>query len=134
MVILAAAIYFAQVFALGFALGVLRVSLLEPQLGAARAELIELPIMVACCAWLARRRVARTHDLTPRRQLAVGAFALLMLLTAECALGYTLEGRSPRAVLFDRDPLAGALYYVSVAAFAAWPWYFAQRRLANRQP
>ncbi|MBL8724455.1 MAG: hypothetical protein JNK49_10440 [Planctomycetes bacterium] len=123
----AALTYFALVFALGFALGSLRVPLLVPHLGVRTAELIELPFMVLGSAWLAAFRVRCTRDLGPRQQLAVGGLALLCLLTAEVLLGVWLTGRGPLQVLFDRDPVAGPVYYSALLCFALWPWWFARR-------
>lgn len=123
----AAIVYFACVFAAGFVLGTVRVALLAPRLGERTAELIELPVMAAVSLLVARWRVARTAKLRPARQLAVGWLALAMLLGAECALGALLAGRPPAAVLFDRDPVAGAAYGAALLAFAFGPWFWARR-------
>lgn len=126
-VIRAAALYFALVFALGFALGAMRVTWLVPRLGAPTAEVIELPVMVLGSALIARWRGRRNPSWPPRRQLAVGGLALVLLLAAECTLGVAMQRRSVLEVLFDREPVSGALYYVSVLAFALWPWFWARR-------
>ncbi len=123
----AGAVYFALVFAAGFLLGMVRVPLLVPRLGERTAELIELPVMVVVLVPVSRWRQRRTPDLSPRQQLGVGGFALLLLLAAECALGALLQGRSPVEVLLGHDPVSGSLYYASLVLFAVLPWWWARR-------
>lgn len=123
----AAAVWFAQVFALGFGLGAVRQLLLVERLGPRAAELVEIPVMCVCIAWLARRRERRTRPFGPARQLAIGFLALAFLLVAECALGFAMEGRTPRATLFDRDPVAGPAYAVGLLWFALAPWWWSRR-------
>ncbi len=91
----AAATYFGLVFLLGFALGTLRVTLLEPSLGSATATLIELPFMLAACwpicGWTLRRwSVPRTAS----ARLLMGLLAFALLLSAEALLGVLGFGRS----------------------------------------
>lgn len=124
----AAAVYFLCVFGAGFVLGAVRVPLLEPRFGERTAELVELPFMVAISLLVARWRVRRTPGLRAARQLAVGGLALLLLLAAECTLGFLLEQRGPLAVLFDRDPVAGSAYWVALIVFALAPWWFSRAR------
>lgn len=126
-VVRAGALYFAIVFALGFALGAVRVTWLVPRLGAPTAEVIELPVMLLGSALIARWRGRRNPTWPPRRQLAVGGVALVLLLAAECTLGVAMQRRNVFEVLFDREPVSGALYYAAVLAFALWPWYWARR-------
>lgn len=133
-VLRAGAIYFGIVFAVGFALGALRVSLLAPYVGAADAELIELPVMVAVVAAVARWRQRATPTWSPRRQAGVGAAALVLLLATECAAGYFAQGRSPYDVLFARDPAPGAAYVLSLLAFAALPWWWSLPAAERRWP
>ena len=53
-------------------------------------------------------------------------------MTAEIALGVAL-GRGPVAqVLFDRDPVSGPAYYLSLAIFGAMPWLL--RRPSAQRP
>ncbi len=91
----AGALYFALMFALGFVLGIGRVSWLVPRLGPVTAALIETPIMLAvswfACVALLRRfsvRVATSH------RLAMGALAFVLLIGAETLLGLYGFGRS----------------------------------------
>ena len=50
--ITAGLVYAALVFAVGFALGALRVTLIAPRLGETRAVLLEAPVMLAV-SWMA---------------------------------------------------------------------------------
>ncbi len=52
-----AASYFVAVFAVGFGLGVLRVTLVVPALGERLAELAEMPFMIAASVFFAWRFV-----------------------------------------------------------------------------
>lgn len=127
----AGAVYFALVFAAGFVLGMVRVPLLVPRLGARTAELLELPVMVLVVVLVSRWRQRRTPELRPAQQLAVGGVALLLMLAAECALGALLQGRSPAEVLLAHDPVSGSLYYASLLLFAVLPWWWARRAAAE---
>lgn len=133
-VLRAATIYFALVFGLGFALGVVRQLVVAPRVGAATAELLEMPVMVAAIVVVARLRQRRTSDLDSRRQLLVGGVALLLLLGAECLLGLALRDRSPTATLFDRDPVNAAAWYGALLVFAAMPWCWSRRAPPQRSP
>lgn len=121
---LAAALhYFACVFGAGFALGTVRVPLLEPRLGVRWAELLEMPLMavviVAAARWVVRR-----HALPPRAtvRLGAGAGALVLLLAAEAGLAIALRGASLREVVSDRDPVSGAVYALMLLLYALMPW------------
>lgn len=126
-VVAAAVVYFACVFAAGFAFGAVRVPWLVPRLGERAAELLELPCMVVVVALVARWRQRRTPALPPRQQLVVGGLAWLLLLAAECVLGAWLLGRSPAEVLLAHDPVSGLVYYAATILFALGPWYWACR-------
>lgn len=87
--------YAATVFAVGFALGTLRVLLIAPRLGEVAAVWIELPIILTASLLLARRiirRFAIAPRLSPRAVMGAVAFAMLMVF--EFALGSLLFGRS----------------------------------------
>ncbi|KIT17966.1 hypothetical protein [Jannaschia aquimarina] len=92
---LAALAYVTGVFALGFALGVVRVTLILPHMDEMRAVLIELPIMIAASAVLAIWAVRRwgvPASIGPR--LAMGALAFTLLMGLELGLSVTLFGAS----------------------------------------
>ena len=84
----AAAAYFAIAFAAGFVLGTLRVFLLEPNLGAVPATLIELPVMLLV-SWLAAGYVIRTFKVEAKviTRLGMGLLAFAFLIAAEVVLG-----------------------------------------------
>jgi hypothetical protein len=124
----AAFVYFAIVFAVGFALGVLRVGWLVPALGARWAELLELPLMVAASVFAARWTCARLRvPQTPGPRLSMGALALALLLAMEFTLVLTLRGQTIAENLASRDPVSGTGYALSLLAFALFPWWFGRR-------
>lgn len=87
-------LYFLAVFAVGFVLGALRVSVIVPRLGPLTAVLLEIPIMLASawliCGWLLRR-----HTLTAPGRLVMGGLAFGLLMLAELGLSVALAGRTP---------------------------------------
>lgn len=127
---LAAALrYFACVLGAGFVLGMVRVPLLVPRLGARWSELIEMPLM-AIVIVVAARWVVRRHALPPRAaaRLATGLIALVLLLAAEAGLGIALRGGNLRDVVFDRDPVSGPAYAMMLVVFALMPWLVLRNR------
>lgn len=89
-ILVPAAAYVAIVFAAGFALGIFRVTLLAPWIGALAAVACELPLMVAA-SWLAAGWVLARWPLPGSgARLAMGAiaFALLMGLEAVLSLAF----------------------------------------------
>lgn len=124
-----ALVYFGIVFGVGFALGPLRVGVLEPRVGPRTAELIEAPLMlaaiVAASGWLVRRY---RRQASPRTMLGVGLIAVALILVADVAVGVALRGMSAVEVFTNRDPASGAVYYGLLALFAALPGLLARRQ------
>jgi len=112
--------YFATVFAVGFMLGAIRVTLVVPWLGVRWAELAELPLMVLA-SWLAARYwVARFRIVGRGEATAMGLVALGLLVCAE--LGLVLaQGRGVTEYVSGRDPVSGSAYLLSLMLFAAMP-------------
>ncbi|NNK15790.1 MAG: hypothetical protein HKP51_02670 [Sulfitobacter sp.] len=84
-VLLSAIIYTLAVFAVGFALGTIRVLAAAPLIGEGAAVLIELPIMLTVSFFFARWCVRRWQVpafLVPRLLMGFLAFAILMGLEA----------------------------------------------------
>ena len=121
-------LYFAVVFAVGFALGTLRVLWLVPRLGSRTAELMEAPIRLAVTV-LAARWVVRQLEVPSawRRRLIVGCTALTFLLVAEFALAVGLRGQSIREYFATLDPVAGSVFYLSLGMFALMPLLVARK-------
>jgi hypothetical protein len=124
----AGVVYFALVFAAGFALGAFRVLVVVPRLGARAAELIEAPLMLAV-TFLAARWTVRRLAVRPAwtRRLGMGALALVLLLALEFTLVLGLRGLSLREYFATLDPVSGTVYYVLLAVFALMP-LFVERR------
>lgn len=125
-----AVLYFATVFAAGLVLGIVRVPLLVPRLGARVAELLEMPLMLVVIV-LASKQVLRRLDRASGlgAPLAVGLLALGLMIAAELAVAVVLAGRSVADyIVAGRDPVSGAAYIAMLGIFAAMPCFQAWRR------
>lgn len=93
--LIAGAVYFLLLFALGFVLGTVRVVFIAPHSGEVAATLAELPVMLIA-AYFTCRWVLRHWHVPPatgtRWTMVVWFFALLMFF--ETLLGVALFGRS----------------------------------------
>ncbi len=119
--------YFALVFGTGFVLGAIRVAWFVPRLGVRSAELLEMPLMAVVIV-LSARFVVRRFGLppVPGLRLAVGAWALCLLLAAELSLAATLGGQTPAQYLAGRDPVSGSVYAALLIVLALAPWLLAR--------
>ena len=81
-------VYALGVFAVGFVLGMVRVLLVEPALGAAAAVAIEVPLMLGV-SWVVAKAVLRRFPVQRliRHRLAMAGIALLVLVFMETTLG-----------------------------------------------
>jgi hypothetical protein len=125
----AGAVYFALVFAAGFVLGAIRTLWVVPRLGARTAELMEAPIMFGVSILVARW-VVRHLGVLPlwSRRLAMGCFALGLMLLVEFTVVLWIRGLTIRGYLESRDPVSGTVYFVTLGAFAAIPIFVGRRR------
>ncbi len=93
--LVAGTVYFLTLFALGFALGTVRVTLIEPRIGALAATAAEVPVMLAAgflaCRWIVDRWGVSAAG-GPR--LAMALWFIGLLLVSETVLGAALFGRS----------------------------------------
>ena len=87
------AIYFAIVFAVGFALGTLRVLAVAPATGAVIAVLLEAPIMIGV-SWIVARSLLRNRRFGAGECALMGGFAFGLLMAAECTLAIILFDQS----------------------------------------
>lgn len=114
--------YAILTFAVGFALGTVRVLLVVPRVGPTRAVLIELPVILAASWWISRLCVARfrvSRAVAARLVMGVAAFVALML--AEASLSVVLFERPLTEYLVSLTTLAGAIGLAAQVAFAGFP-------------
>lgn len=130
-VVKAAATYFLIVFSAGFILGLIRVPLLVPRMGARASELLEIPVMLVVVTWSAHRIAAQNLDLSRDRLLAVGALALFFMSTAELAMAMALSGQAAWEYVVSRDPVSGTAYLLALLLFAVAPYAFSCRLAAR---
>jgi hypothetical protein len=120
--LLAAVLYFAIVFAVGFALGPIRVYLLEPRLGKAVATLAEAPFLLTAmvaAAPLVQQKLAL--DCGSRTLACMGIVALLLQQAADLAVGIALRGLTVVEQWAQLATPAGSIYMVLLILFAAMP-------------
>jgi hypothetical protein len=124
----AGALYFALVFAAGFLLGTIRTLWIVPSVGTRKAELMEAPVMFLVTI-LASRWVVRHLSLSFSllQRLAVGLVALGLLLLAEVTVVLWMTGLTIAESVAGRDPVAGTVYLVMLAVFAAMPLLVVRR-------
>ena len=117
------AVYFASVFAAGFALRTVRTLWVAPRLGERLAESAEAPLMLAISTLVARASVRRHPELTrSTKWLGVGMLALAMMLLVEFTVVLRLRGMSLDEYFSTRDPVSGSVYYASLALFTILPF------------
>ena len=125
---LAALVYWAMVFALGFALGTVRVLWVIPLVGLVPATLIELPLILGG-SWLAAGWLVRRFGIVSNGEaLAVGALAFVILMAAECALAGVLAGQSPAQWLAGLGQPHALLGLAGQVVFALLPWWRAGQK------
>jgi hypothetical protein len=124
----AGAVYFAAVFAAGFAMGVIRVLLVIPRVGETVAVCLELPLMLAA-SWIVCRRVwKRFPDADPAR---AGAWAFGLLMLAELSLSIIIAGRSVEEHFATYRTVHAMLGLVGQIGFAVIPWIQKQNGVAS---
>lgn len=132
-VIAAGVSYFAAVFAVGFALGAIRMLIVVPLVGETAAEALELPLMLVAIVFTARWVVRRFQ--LPRGvsgRLPTGVVALALMLAAEFLVMLLVRGQGLAEYLASRDALALSLYALGLSAFALMPWLLGN--LTGRRP
>jgi len=117
-----AAYYFAIVFAVGFALGTVRVLWLVPALGERWAELSEMPLMWLASYLATRFLMVRPQGISSGKDAFwTGALALGVLLAVEFTVVLGLRGLTLSDYLGSRDIVSGTAYVVSLVAYALMP-------------
>lgn len=117
----AAVFYVLAAFGLGFVLGPIRELLLAPMLGRLLAVLLELPLMLAFCWWIAPR--ITTHCRVPPGawRLRMGITALALLLALEFLAGIALRGRGLQEWAADFATWPGLVTLLAYLVFALLP-------------
>ena len=117
----ASIIYFGLVFAAGFSLGVVRTIWIAPLIGERTAEIVETPVMIVLSFLAARFVVGRMKAPSLAHRLEVGGLALLLLVLCEVGVVVLIRQQSLAEYVANRDPVAGVVYLVALAVFAAAP-------------
>ncbi|KPF80507.1 hypothetical protein IP88_00010 [alpha proteobacterium AAP81b] len=120
--LIAGTAYFAALFALGFVLGAIRVTLVVPQLGMLGATAVEAPIMLAAGWWLCRRTVRHwrvPEALAPRATMAL--WFVLLLFVVAAMMGLALFWRSLADQGAQLATSAGALGLAAQLVTALFP-------------
>lgn len=113
----AAFAYTLPLFAVAFAIGALRVTVIAPVTGPLLAVALEVPIVLTL-SWAVAARVLARWPLAMRPALALLAFALLLLLELGTALAF---GQTPAQFLRAMTTPAGALGLAGQIGFALIP-------------
>jgi hypothetical protein len=120
--------YFTFVFGAGFVLGTIRTLWVVPRVGARKAELMEMPIMLVVIIMAARWTVLRLA-MPPMQsaRIGIGCIALVLMLVAEFGFVRWIRGLSIKQYFATRDPVSGTAYYLMLMVFAAMPLLVARR-------
>lgn len=118
----AGALYFAVIFALGFALGTIRVLVLLPRFGETAAVLLEGPVILTA-SWFTCRFFITTFSVAPlfSARLLMGASALILLLLAEFGLGVYGFNRSVAEHFAHYATTPGAFGLAGQIVFGLFP-------------
>jgi hypothetical protein len=131
-VLRAAAVYFAIVFAVGLALGPVRVLWLEPWIGATLAVLCEAPLLIF--AMIFGARAAPTWARVEGgwlAHLAIGLIALALQQVADLAVGFGLRGMTLSDQIAYLATPPGVIYAVTLVVFALTPLIAYLRRAGS---
>ena len=121
-VVKAGVLYFALVFGAGFVLGTIRTLWIVPRFCTRKAELMEIPIMLAVTIVAARWTVLRLSVPSMwSARLEMGCIALTLMLIAEFGFVLWIRGLSVKEYFATRDPVSGAAYYLLLIVFAIMP-------------
>jgi hypothetical protein len=124
----AAVLYFAIVFAVGFALGPIRVFWLEPRIGPVMASFCEAPFlliaMVVAASWIPKR-LGLGSDRLILGFMGVGALALQQI--ADFGVGIALRGMTLTDQIARLAAAPGLIYLALLMLFAVMPLLVNQR-------
>lgn len=118
-IIPAALAYATPVFAVAFALGALRVTLVAPLTGPLLAVALEVPLVLGL-AWVVAGRVLCRWPLDGQSRLAMGGLAFALLQVAELATAIAF-GQTPAQFLAAMGTAPGALGLLGQVGFSLLP-------------
>jgi hypothetical protein len=105
-----ATVYLLILFALGFALGIVRVTQLIPRIGELAATLAEVPVMPTAAYFICRWSIRHWQVVhTPAVRWAMVGWFLLLLAVFETVLGMMLFGQTMEEVAAALATPAGML-------------------------
>jgi len=115
-------VYALAVFALGFALGAIRLLLVSPRIGATAAVLAETPVILTASWWLSAlcSKQFSVEPSAPSRIL-MGAVAFIALMCLEIGLSMAVFGRSIGQYLVSFRSWPGAIGLAAQVCFATIP-------------
>jgi hypothetical protein len=119
-VAMAATAYFAIVFAFAFMVGIVRVTVVAPKIGALAAVALEVPLVLGV-SWLTAGRVLRRWPLSRPDRAKMGMLAFAILMVAELALAIFAFGQSPGSYFAGMVTPAGVLGLAGQIGFALVP-------------
>lgn len=127
--LMAGGIYFAIVFTLGFALGVVRVLITQPRFGDVAAVSLEAPVILTASWFAARWSVAKfgVSSGAPDR-FVMGVFAFGLTMLAELGLSVLVFHYSVSAHFDTYTHIAGLIGLAAQIVFALIPWIEGSRR------
>ena len=113
--------YVLTVFAVGFALGAIRVTFIAPATGPLAAVLLELPLMLTA-SWFAARWLTDAMHVpeTLAARVMMGSIAFVLLMIIETLFGLAF-GRSFASQLSDLQQPAGLAGLAGQMVFALMP-------------
>jgi hypothetical protein len=120
--LIAGAVYFLVVFAIGYGLGTLRVLIVIPRIGETAAVLIEAPLMLTA-SWAACGYCLHRFAVGPAAaaRVVMGASAFVLLMAAEFTLAVLVFGKTPAAFVAGLANVPGGIGLAAQVAFGLMP-------------
>jgi hypothetical protein len=117
--------YALALFAIGFALALVRIPILAPRIGETAAVLVELPVMLLA-AWRISGALVQREGLPHNGRVLMGAVYFPLLLLFELLLGLALGGTAP-ALVAGWFAMPGLLGLAAQALAALFPRFHLAR-------
>lgn len=130
--LVAGSAFFLILFALGFALGTIRVMIIAPRFGELAATMVEVPVMLAAAFFTCRWAIRRWHvPPAPLIRWVMVVWFLILLLLFETFLGTMLFGRTVAELWATLMTTAGLLGLAAQTIAALLP-VFVEPHTASR--